>query len=197
MDITSPTLAQTAQAATTRTTALTSDFDTFLRMLTVQIRNQDPLNPIRSNQLLTTLTNRLSLEGAGQAAGWIGLEARVQAPVRFDGYPVPIETNSNPSADRAMLVVHDSTGALRARDPIAPGQQTLVWQGLDARGAALPHGEYRLSVESYAGETLLSTDEAEYLARIDEVRIGPQGAELYLSSGQTVAMEAVRGLRKP
>ena len=30
------------------TTALTSDFTTFLKMLTTQMQNQDPLNPIDS-----------------------------------------------------------------------------------------------------------------------------------------------------
>lgn len=46
MEIT-PTIGQQAPAKqTTANTKISSDFDTFLKMLTAQIQNQDPLNPI-------------------------------------------------------------------------------------------------------------------------------------------------------
>ena len=40
--------ATTPPAAPAPSRAISSDFDTFLRMLTVQMRNQDPLDPIDS-----------------------------------------------------------------------------------------------------------------------------------------------------
>jgi len=51
MDVTpSTTTSISAANATANSSAarITSDFDTFLRMLTVQMQNQDPLNPIDS-----------------------------------------------------------------------------------------------------------------------------------------------------
>lgn len=72
---------------------LSSDFETFLKMLTVQAKYQDPLEPIDSseysaqlaqfssveqqvltNDLLTALTGQLGGSGMAQFASWIGME---------------------------------------------------------------------------------------------------------------------------
>ena len=71
---------------------ISSDFETFLRMLTAQMKNQDPLNPVESadfaTQLATfsgveqaVLTNDLlrglSLQiGVSGLASWVGKEVR-------------------------------------------------------------------------------------------------------------------------
>ncbi|NNF91122.1 MAG: flagellar hook assembly protein FlgD, partial [Boseongicola sp.] len=89
--------------------ALSSDFETFLLMLTTQMQNQDPLNPIESqdfavqlatfsgveqqvlsNELLETLATGMGLSGMSQLAGWVGMEARVTAPAAFDGTPITL-----------------------------------------------------------------------------------------------------------
>lgn len=43
-------------------TALSSDFETFLKMLTVQMQNQDPLNPIDSTEYAMQLATFSSVE---------------------------------------------------------------------------------------------------------------------------------------
>ena len=84
--------------------AISSDFDTFLQMLTVQLKNQDPLNPVegadyavqlatfsgveqqvQTNDLLRDLAAQMSGTGIAQLATWVGKEARVVAPAVFDG----------------------------------------------------------------------------------------------------------------
>lgn len=74
-------------------TVLNSDFETFLKMLTVQMQNQDPLNPMDSseyamqlatfsgleqqvltNELLNSLIYLGSQTGVSGLADWIGLE---------------------------------------------------------------------------------------------------------------------------
>lgn len=42
-------------AGTGQTAKITSDFNTFLRMLTVQMQNQDPLKPIESSDFAVQL----------------------------------------------------------------------------------------------------------------------------------------------
>ena len=107
--------------------ALSSDFETFIRMLTVQMENQDPLNPIEStefatqlatfssveqqvktNDLLSALGAQMSLLGVSQLSGWIGMEGRAVAPVVFDGSPVTLTISGNTVADRHELVVRDN-----------------------------------------------------------------------------------------
>ena len=45
----------TSAASGPASSAITSDFETFIRMLTVQMENQDPLNPMESTEFATQL----------------------------------------------------------------------------------------------------------------------------------------------
>lgn len=195
---------------------LASDFDTFLRMLTVQIQNQDPLNPmestefavqlatfagveqqIRTNQTLEAMTQQLALGTVTQLAGWIGMDARVRAPIRFDGSPVTLTPNIHQAADRAMLVVRDDQNRVLAREPVPTGADTYVWTGQAADGSLLPPGSYNLSVESYIEDSLLDTRVPDYYALVREARVGQQGAELVLESGLVVNASQITALRRP
>ena len=58
MEVTQTTTAAaqtTAPAVASSTSAISSDFETFLRMLTVQMQNQDPLNPVDSSGLCSSI----------------------------------------------------------------------------------------------------------------------------------------------
>lgn len=214
--LTAPTLAQPPQsAAVPRTAAISSDFETFLKMLTVQMQNQDPLNPIessdyavqlatfsgveqqvRTNQLLEQLTG----QGTGalsQLAGWIGQEARTTAPVWMDGTPVTLAPEIASGADRAVLVVRDAEGALVSREDLALGTDTHLWMGADAGGNPVETGRYALTLESWSGETLLFTGPVAAYAEVIEVRGGPGGSSVVLAGGIEVASAAVTALRQP
>jgi len=97
--ITAPVSPQTSQG-TPQTTgapapAILNDFNTFVTMLTVQIKNQDPLNPMESSEFAVQLatfagveqqvrTNDLLREiatvksGLGEAGSLIGQNVRVK-----------------------------------------------------------------------------------------------------------------------
>jgi flagellar basal-body rod modification protein FlgD len=216
MDVTSPTASTNTTTATsaTSTKKATSDYDTFLKMLTTQMQNQDPLNPIdsadyavqlatfsgveqqtKTNQLLETLASRFDLLGMSELAGWVGNEARADVPVQFTGNPVTIAPEPDARADRAVLVVRNAAGSVVSRDDLVLPARPFDWQGTDMRGALLPDGRYSLSVESYAGETQLGAKAVESFARIDEVRGGEGGTRLLLAGGTEVAASAVTALR--
>lgn len=212
MEIT-PTSNVTAPAAKP---AISADFDTFLKMLTVQMTNQDPLNPIesadyavqlatfsgveqqvRTNQLLADLAAQSSLSNMTQLAGWVGQEARVAAPVWFDGGAVTVMPKPAAMADAATLVVSDASGAVVAREELPLGTAPYQWLGADAAGNPLPRGQYRLQVESRQGETVLQTDLAETYARITEARRGAEGVLLVLQGGIEAKATDVTALRMP
>ncbi|TAG12067.1 MAG: flagellar basal body rod modification protein [Rhodobacterales bacterium] len=198
------------------TSKITSDFDTFLRMLTVQMQNQDPLNPIdsadyavqlatfsgveqqvRTNQLLSDLQGSFQQTGLAEMAGWIGQEARSTAPVPFDGAPITLTANPSTGADRAVLVVRDARGTLVSREDMPPRAGQYQWLGADAQGNPLPPGNYSFALESLQGETVLNTRPIEHYARVMEVRTSPQGPTLVLAGGVEVAASAVTALRQP
>jgi flagellar basal-body rod modification protein FlgD len=215
------TSAITALPGTTPTNAapkprISSDFDTFLKMLTAQMQNQDPLNPIdsadyatqlatfsgveqqmRTNDLLSSLGSQMAVLGMSQLAGWVGQEARANAPVWMDGDPVTMQLSPAVGADRAVLVVRNASGALVSRDEVPATPGLYDWLGGDAAGDPLPEGRYTLSLESFSGETRLGESPVESYARIIEARNGPTGATLVLEGGIEVPSAAITALRVP
>ena len=213
MDIT-PHYSTTPPASSTSGAAISSDFQTFLKMLTVQMENQDPLNPIEStdyavqlatfsgveqqvqtNQLLTAMASQFALLGMSQMAGWVGQEARAAADLWFDGGPVTLSPNPAAQADQAVLAVRDAAGQLVAREEIPVSTEPYQWFGADALGDPLPPGRYSLTLESLREGEVLRQDPVEYYGRIVEVRGGTAGTVLVLDGGIEVAASAVTALR--
>lgn len=212
-----PQITQPLQPASPRQTgALNADFDTFLKMLTAQMRNQDPLNPldsadfatqlatftgveqqIRTNDLLTNLGSQMSVLGMSQLAAWVGQEARAAAPVWMAGAPVTLDLAPATGADRAVLVVRDATGAVVSREEAPLTAGAYQWLGGDALGNPLPQGRYDLRLESFSGDTLLGESEVESYARIIEARNGAGGATLVLEGGIEVPSARITALRVP
>lgn len=197
--------------------ALSSDFNTFLRMLTVQMQNQDPLNPmeasdfavqlatfsgveqqVKSNQLLEMIAGQFSIMSMAQFAGWVGQEARAAADVVwFDGAAVTLSPNPVASADEVVLVVRNESGELVAREDLPVSGAPYQWQGLDAAGDPLPEGRYVLSLESRRDGVLLSEDPVEYYGRVIEARGSAGGVLLVLEGGIEVPASEVTALRRP
>jgi flagellar basal-body rod modification protein FlgD len=218
MDVTSATTATTpANAAGTGSTSkISSDFDTFLRMLTVQMQNQDPLNPIdssdyavqlatfsgveqqvRTNQLLAEMQGRFQQFGLAEMSSWIGKEARTSAPVLYDGTAVALTTSPAAGATRAVLVIKDGSGNLVSREEIPVSSAPYSWLGAGADGEPLPPGIYSIALESLNGETVLSTKPVEHYARVVEAQASTAGTTLVLDGGIEVLASSVTALRAP
>jgi flagellar basal-body rod modification protein FlgD len=216
--VTATTLSPSAAAApaTPKANALNADFTTFLKMLTTQMKNQDPMNPVdsadyavqlatfsgveqqmKTNQLLEGLNGQFGVLGMSQLAGWVGQEARSAAPVYMNDHPVTLTYTPSTQADRAVLVVKDASGALVSREDVPLSTAPYEWLGADAAGSQLPRGMYALSLENYRGEELLGAGEVESYARILEARGGAKGTTLVLEGGIEVEATKITALRVP
>lgn len=196
---------------------ISSDFETFLRMLATQLKNQDPMNPIesadyavqlatfssveqqvRTNELLEGLVARQGMGEIAGYAGWIGLEGRSPGPARFDGaQPVELAPNPLSSADRARLIVRDMAGEEVARLDIPVSADPYFWDGRTAGGKLLPAGLYAFELENIADGEVVVTDQLETYGRITEARTENGQVLLVRDGGVTVVPEAVTGLRDP
>ena len=187
----------------------------FLKMLTAQMQNQDPLNPIdstdyatqlatfsgveqqtRTNQLLEGMGGQIGMNGLAQLAGWVGMEARTEAGVAFDGAsPVSVAVTPRLGANRATLVATDAAGTVVGRQDIAPDAAEAVWSGIGIDGRTLNPGTYALSVETSLNGSAAQTAPAAHYARVLEVRSGTDGNRLILEGGAEVAAADVTALR--
>lgn len=217
MEVTSTTTTQTSTQASTATSdrdVISSDFETFLTMLTTQIQNQDPLEPmssenfstqlatfsgveqqVKTNDLLESLGVQMNVMGMSQFASWIGLEGRAAVAGQFDGTPISVSPNPAAGADSAVLVVYDSDGVEVQRLDFAPTAEEIQWAGVDENDEPFDSGLYTFTVESYSGEDLLATTAAEIYAEIVEAKSLDGTTVLVFEGGAEVSASDVSALR--
>ena len=197
-------------------TALSSDFETFIKMLTTQAKYQDPLEPIdnseyaaqlaqfsmveqqvQSNDLLKALGAQLGTGGIGQLAGWIGMEARTTGPVQFDGAPVTILPTPPVNATAMDLVVHDAQGREVDRGSLPVSKDPVLWAGVSQSGRPFPAGQYTFTVEgtTVEGNSLPSMPAATY-ARIIEVQTNGTDPQVIFSGGAQASASSITALRE-
>jgi flagellar basal-body rod modification protein FlgD len=196
---------------------ISSDFDTFLQMLTAQVQNQDPLNPldstdfatqlatfsgveqqVQSNDLLRGLGESLSAGGLADLAGWVGMQARAPVPVRFDGGAIDLQVAPQADAARTEMRIYDEAGTLRDRFTIPAEGGPVSWSGVAEDGTRFADGTYRFVVTGYDAEgAVISETTPEVYAEVAEVRRGASGNEVVFASGAVVPSAEVSALRRP
>ena len=192
------------------------DFQTFLTMLTAQLKNQDPLNPMEGTDFAIQLATFAGVEqqalgnkyleqmagsggagGLGSISGWIGKEARTTAPVWFGDSPLTLDIAPHAMADNVQLITMDGTGAVVAREEIGPGTGQIDWFGRAEDGSKLPDGTYSFTLESWRNGELIDEARAGAYARITEAQLGPEGAKVIFQGGSSASVDQVTALRDP
>jgi flagellar basal-body rod modification protein FlgD len=170
-----PTAASIATAASAaagrgRTGATLGDFNVFLGLLTTQLRNQSPTEPMDTNRMTQELALFASVEQQTlmneQLGRLVALQqaAQLTAAAPLMGRVVEVESDLLPlqggvaalrlpaagAATEARVTVTDAVGRVlrEQRLPLAAGQRALWrWDGRDAQGRMLPDGAYRVQVQ--------------------------------------------------
>ncbi|GAB4152336.1 MAG: flagellar hook capping FlgD N-terminal domain-containing protein [Sphingomonadales bacterium] len=156
--------------AATSSTRLADDFDTFLKLLTTQLQQQDPLDPLDSNQFTEQLVQFTSVEQQIQqnknleslvslfaaqqnnsAVSFLGKEVMVESPTAFsDGSGAKWLYEMNATAVDAKIKVSTPNGTkvFETAAVNEPGLHEFEWDGKDSFGNELPAGPYVLSIEA-------------------------------------------------
>ncbi|MGH1412407.1 MAG: flagellar hook capping FlgD N-terminal domain-containing protein [Pelagimonas sp.] len=206
--------AATKKSASDAAATLSSDFETFLKMMTAQVQNQDPLNPMDSteyaSQLATfssveqqVLTNDLLKEMGAMLGGndlqkygsWVGMEALAKTPSYFSGDPVAIRPDYAEDADNAVLQVRNSEGDIVQSLPVPVGQKEVLWAGYDDNLAPFPNGIYSFEIDSYKDDELIETKLSSVYNQVEEVRNNGASVALILAGGTAIETTQVDGLR--
>lgn len=193
---------------------ISSDFETFLKMLTAQARNQDPLEPldsseysaqlaqfsmveqqVQTNNLLAALAAQMGATDLPGLASWLGTQVRSEAPAHFDGAPITVLTPANDLADQATLVIIDETGATVGNRAVATGGDSVLWDGTDAAGAPLPAGQYRFVVDHFRDGQLISQSAGQTYGTVAEAALESGEVVLILEGGQAIFASAVAAVR--
>lgn len=151
-------------------TKLNANFETFIKLLTTQLQNQDPLQPMDTNQFTQQLVQYSQVEqqlstndkldslislqqgqGVQAALGYLGWEVSAgtkDLPLQNGHGVFSVTTASAPSS--VSIGIADSTGKI-VRGITLTGEQftqngkltqDVVWDGMDNNGNQLADGNY-------------------------------------------------------
>lgn len=186
----------------------------FLRLMTEQLKNQDPLKPLEGTQMLGQLAQFSTVQGIDnmqnalgavasvmesdqtlRAAALVGHDALVEAGT-LDlkaGAGVKGEVVATRGGPIQIEIV-DASGQVVRRMPAqagGAGPVTYAWDGKTGAGAEAPAGRYTVRATSGSGSDTESLA-VRVAARVDSVSIEPNGLTLNLAGLGSHPLSAVR-----
>ena len=191
------------------------EFNSFLQLLTAQIRNQDPLAPLESTQFVEQLAtfstleqqvqSNSSLEGIAQginqlqtliANQWLGEPVFVETPiVPFDNEALEFTFDADESVTRSVLTVHDSEDRIVWTETLPPGAETYEWAGETSSGLGATSGEtYRFGITHYNEDQFVSTSVPRFATTILAVSAltADNSVNLLTDLGIDTSLESIR-----
>jgi flagellar basal-body rod modification protein FlgD len=190
VDATMPTTVASATAtgtstsnktSSTATTGIADNFQTFLTLLTTQLQNQNPLDPLDTNQFTQQLVQfagvEQQLKSNDQLKSLIDIEKSAQATqalvyvgntVAVDGSKAQFDKSAtwNFQAEKdtsATITITNSTGqtAFTGSYTLKQGNSSFVWDGKGNDGVQWPAGTYTMTAtgkDSSGNSVAISTE---------------------------------------
>jgi flagellar basal-body rod modification protein FlgD len=161
-----------AAVKTASSAASTQDMaQNFLKMLTVQLQNQDPLNPMDNAQMTSQLAQLNMVDGVNklnttmgslmsqmQAANFMNLSGSVGktalaagSDVYFTGQPVSMAAKMSDAVASLKATITDSNGQIVDTldlGPASTGVTDFFWDGSDSQGNKVTTGPYKLQLSA-------------------------------------------------
>ncbi len=171
---------------------IANNFDQFLQLLTTQLKNQSPLDPLdtnqftqqlvqfagveqqlRTNETLSTLVSANRVGNATSALGFVG------ANVTVDRNGSPMQDGkvkwlmNAPRAGTASITIKDKDGKTVhvGSKTLTAGEQEFVWDGKLPNGSQAAAGEYKISVSALDTVNKVMDVKPFMLARVDSVDV--------------------------
>lgn len=193
-----------------------ADFDSFLTLLTAQLRNQDPLSPLDSTEFVAQLASFSSVEqlvGANERldalssqslagdvavfASWIGKDVTtVDGAFRSTGSPVSFTVPVRPGADRVEARITDLAGNPVANLAVTPDENgQATWDGLNNQGNVVAARDLSLQLRYFQNGELISEQAGQVLRKITGINGTQDGFVLELADGGAISPDVVASLR--
>jgi flagellar basal-body rod modification protein FlgD len=200
--------AQASAASTSAVKGFGDNFNTFLKMLTTQLKNQDPLSPLDTNQFTqqlvsfsqveqaidtnTKLSSLVSMASTNQAVSALPLVGKI---VQYDGSSAVLAggsahfTYSLPTqATSSIISITNAQGQLvsRVAGDTTSGTHDYTWDGKDMAGNTQPPGTYSIAVSALAADKSAMAVTTTSFGKVDGIE---------LQSGQPLM--SIGGLKIP
>jgi flagellar basal-body rod modification protein FlgD len=196
-------------------TTLAGNFQTFLTLLTTQLQNQNPLDPLDTNQFtqqlvefasveqqlktndqLTTLVSLQQTTQATQALGFVGKTAVVSGNTAALTNSSATWQLNVPSASTVNLTIANSQGqtVFTGNYPANAGNgQPFTWNGQGNDGTQWPDGQYTLTAtaaDSSGNSVAIATQVGGTVSSVDLTQTPP----LLSINGQSYTISQIKSI---
>ncbi|MCX7166896.1 MAG: flagellar hook assembly protein FlgD [Rhodocyclales bacterium] len=208
-------LLDSVNGAATKAASVSSEAqDRFLKLLTTQLKNQDPLNPMDNAQMTSQLAQISTVDGieklnatlkqllssstdseALQAAALVGHQVMIAGgglQLTDAGAVGGFELGAN--ADQVTVTIKDANGIVMNTlnlGKLNAGVQNFTWDGKNGAGVQAVNGAYSVSVAAMQGENKL-TATALQLAAVQNINRSSQGVSLNLGPLGLVTLNDIK-----
>lgn len=207
----------TGQNANKSRAVLSKNYEDFLKMLTVQLQNQDPTDPMDPNQMtqqIATLsqveqqvnTNQnleklISLYNATQynsVVSYIGKQIEAAGDVgALQGGTAMFAYYLESEASKVEVTIKDAAGNVvrTTTGTTAIGRNQFLWDGKNQNGDQLADGTYKIEVKALDGNNNTITSKTYTTGVVTSVDTA--NGQVYLSFGDiSVPLESVISIRQ-
>lgn len=216
MDVSSATgTADATGALTSSATGLnTVDFNTFLKLLVAQLKNQDPLNPLDGTEFTGQIAQFSALEQQINSNNYLSklVEQRdygqqtlavsyLNKVVLAPGDTVALGEEGGTEfayslgkdAARVDISIYDGEGNLvrTVNGDKSAGNHIVTWDGLDDEGNDLEAGNYTVNVKAYDSKDVVIPNTTMTYGVVASVLNSDGAANLIMADGRNVALEDV------
>lgn len=212
MEVTATNTSGSSSASSTTTTKLASDFETFLKMLTTQMKNQDPLNPVDSTEYATQLAMFSSVEqqvltndrleliqetllgsSLSQVADWVGKLACVEGAFTLSARGYEFEFPNDEGSQTRQLAIKDDIGQIIYTKQITMSDETATWDGQNGTLGK----SYSAVIQVLDSEgNVTSESAAAHYSKVSEVKVSNNETLAVLEGGAAVPISQITALRQ-
>jgi flagellar basal-body rod modification protein FlgD len=197
---------------------LTQSYDSFLKLLTTQLQNQDPMSPMESseftNQLVqfsqveqqisqnSKLDKLVSLQNNNQtqaSLGFIGLDVEATGNAfTYDGKPVKMSYTLPEASTSTRIQIKNEKGVtIQTLDGArTTSRQEVTWDGKKADGSVAEPGSYSMTVIAPKADSKLMTAKTTVFGRVSGIEAG-NGVTTLMMGKVPVKMEDVVNAQLP
>ncbi len=203
-----------SSSAASSSNAMTDAQNRFLKLLTTQLKNQDPLNPLDNAQMTSQLAQISTVDGieklnatlqklvassvdgeALQAAALVGHQVMVAGSGLYLGDTGAVGgLQLDASADAVTVNVKDPNGIVvrsLSLGNLDAGTHNFSWDGTTDAGVKAVNGNYSISVAATRGSEIVGTT-ALQLAAVSNINRSTQGVTLNLGNLGLVALSDIK-----
>ncbi len=176
----------------------------FLTLLTAQLRNQDPMNPLENAEVTSQLAQMSTVDGierlnglfekmlsAQESAESLQAAALVGRGVLVPGRAMTLTEAGavggfelTEPADQVVMTIKDAHGLEVARvefSGVEAGSHNFVWDGSALDGQRAANGQYSLSVTATSGDRRIDANTLEF-GLVSGVIRGPKSTDLQVGA---------------